>query len=348
MTGGAWPTAVQTLLLRAALLDEAPARDALDAWRARVDLGGPGRPDRLDRGSRRLLALLSERAAGSPIEARCREEYARAAAENAALMASAAGAIRRLADAGIETMLLKGLALVAAGIVSSGARPMADCDLLVRESDALAARDVLAAAGWRLEGRLDAAILNVRHGVTFRNAAGQQIDLHWHVLAECCEPGSDRAFWDASVPAAMGDVATRTLSATDMVLHACVHGVRWSIVPPVRWAADALSVMRAAGDRLDWTRLAAEGERRLVVPALVATLGYLRTSLDAPVPPAILARLEGAPVPAWVQAEYRLKLRPRSRARQAKYHWYLHRRLSAAPTVAGAAWRFPAYLWRRF
>ena len=343
--GDCWPSAEQTLLVQAALLDGDAGRRALSAWRSQAAL------DRLDLGSRRLLPLLYERLQADPADPLLpilRDAHQQAATKNAALIEATAAAIQTLTDAGIDTIVLKGMALIASGMASPGARPMADCDLLVPESLALAARDALLRAGWRLEGRMNADILSLRHAVTFRAPSGHQLDLHWHVLADCCDSGADEDFWRAAVPASLHGVPTRTLCPADMVLHACVHGVRWSIVPPVRWAVDAMTVIRAATAPIDWDRFVVQAETRLLVLPAIDTLRYLRDHLGAPVPGWVDERLARASMPAWARAEYRVKRQPRTARRQAAFHWYHHRRSRASGTFLGDLATFPSYLRRRW
>jgi hypothetical protein len=342
MSGDCWPTDIQTLLLRAALVDGPSAKASLEAWRSRADI------DRLDRGSRRLLALIAPRLADDdPLAALAHEERTRAETRNADLLRVAAHVIRQLSDVSVETVLLKGMALVARGYLTTADRPMADCDILVRESQALAARNLLIARGWHSDDRLDAGTVAVRHSVNFRNADGRQIDLHWHVLAECCEPGADSDFWRAAAPATLHGEGTRTLCAEDMVLHACVHGLQWSIVPPVRWVVDAAAVIRAAGAAFDWKRVADQAERRMLVLQVHDTLRFLRDAIEIAVPEDVLSRLARAPLLPWTRAEYRVKTSQRSRTRQLLYHWYVNRRLNASRSALGAAVRFPTYLRQR-
>lgn len=346
MTGDCWPTSDQTLLLQATLLRDRAAGRALEQWRSRVDLG------RLDRGSHRLLPLLYQRllkdAATDPLVPRLREVYDRAVSQNTLLIDAAAGAIRALDAAGIDTVLLKGMALIAGRFAAPGERPMADCDLLVPEAQAFAARDVLVREGWRLEGRMDAGLLSIRHAVGFRSPSGHQVDLHWHVLADCCQSGADVDFWRAVQPATLNGTATHTLCAADMVLHACVHGLRWSVVPPLRWATDALMVIRAVDPAVDWERVVDQAERHMLVLPMIDTLRYLQDVLEASVPEQVHARLARIGVPRWAQAEYRIKMRRRSPQRQFLFHWFQHRRHSGSGTLLGDLVSFPAYVRRRF
>jgi hypothetical protein len=168
------------------------------------------------------------------------------------------------------------------------------------------------------------------------------------VLGECCNPGADVDFWRAAAPATLNDAATQTLSPADMILHACVHGLSWSIVPPVRWVPDALVVIRAAGGTVDWERLVEQAERRILALPMIDTLRYLTDTFDAPVPAWVHAHLARVPVPAWALSEYRVKLRRRSRRRQLLFHWFQHRRLRRSGSLLGDLVRVPDYVRRRW
>jgi hypothetical protein len=344
--GGSWPTPDHTRLLRAALFTGEAGRRALDEWRARTAL------DDLDPGSRRLLPLLYTRlvaeSAGDPLLPRLEQAYRDTAAGNRVLLQAIAGVVRTLNRAAIPTLVLKGLALLVRGLIPVGARPMADADLLVPETRALAARDELLGTGWQPVDPVDVDLLAVRHSIGFVSAAGARLDLHWHVLAECLEPGADDTFWQAAEPVEVGGAPSRTLSAADMLLHTVVHGVRWSRMPPVRWAADAAILLRSARPPVDWDRLADEAERRRLVLPVGDALGYLHDALELPVPDAVRTRLSRVAVSIGERIEHRLRMGRRTLWRQALLHWFRHRRLSPGGTLLADFARFPAYVRRRW
>ena len=340
--GGCWPTPEQTLLLQAAVLGTQPAQSAFDTWRSRVDI------NRLDYGSARLLAFvylnLRDRLTDDDVVTRAmRERYERAIADNDRRLVTLTSVIATFRDAGIDTLVLKGMALVATGHLPPGARPMDDLDVLVPEAQAIEARDLLLASGWRLVQPMNRDRLSVGHGAELSSPAGDRLDLHWHVFAECCGPGADDVLWQAAETVRVNGVGTRVLCSADFLLHVTAHGLRWSTVPPVRWAADAVTIMRAAGDRLDWNRLVHQAiGRRLTLPVIDA-LRYLRDDLGIVVPAPILRELQSAPAPPLIVAEHRVRMQTRSPSRQARYHWIRHRRLSGRSWLGDLA-RYPEYL----
>jgi hypothetical protein len=90
--------------------------------------------------------------------------------------------------------------------------------------------------------------------------------------------------------------ATLAPCPADLILHVCVHGAWTLSEATARWVADAVTVIRAAGDRMDWDRLLAQVVRRRVVIGLRNDLTYLAREFGAPVPGVVLERLRDAPV----------------------------------------------------
>lgn len=353
------PTAEQLLVLHAAIDEPGAARVAWERRRAGGEL------DALDQGSVRLLPLvyrnLGPEAFDEEAGDRLRRLYRRAWSHNQLVFRRAAEAIGVLGAAGVETLAIKGasLALLAYGDV--GARPMDDADLLVpieRTRDALTA---LEAAGWRPDHEDPPAWTAVHHSLGFAGPEGGNVDLHWFAL---WQPARDDELWRASVPLELAGAATRAPSPSDQLLLACVHGAPWSPLPPFRWIADAVTVIRAAGPELDWERLVAEARRRRLTVAAAAALAYLSEEFGADVPDATLTGLRAAPASRHERAAFRAAGRPDSPLRTLRMAWDRYRRLrdldTGAPRPAGfldfarrfwgleSAWQLPRHAVRAF
>jgi len=313
--GGYWPTRMHELLLKAALLQGDVALDAWNGWMAGVDL------DRLDQGSYRLLPLLYRNlvACGvdDPLLRNLKGIYRMAWYRNQMLFRTAASLLQALHDAGIRTMLLKGLALSLLYYRDYGLRPMYDWDVVVPIGQAQEAIRLMIELGWRPKARSPRVLLrdgffSVSHSCEFRDDDDHACDLHWHVLDECRYENADDDFWGRAAPVEFFGVRTLALDPTDQLLHVCVHGARWSRVPPVRWVADAAMILNSQS-MLDWERLVAHVRKRRLVLQMVDTLGYLRDLLDAPVPPLVLQRLCAMPVSTVERMEHWVKTRPLGR-----------------------------------
>lgn len=334
-----YPDARQQTLLRAALL---PVPEALEAWRATSPWLDPGR---IDQGSRQLLPLvwanLTHQGVRDPRLKSLAGLYEDTRARTGVVLAGAGRVLAALRTAGIETLVLKGGALVAGYYRDAGVRPMSDVDVLVPTSAATSAVEVLGRHGWSPRHRWSTRAVSMTHAAVFDDTHRTPVDLHWHVFAECCRPDDDAALWTRSIAFELAGVATRALSPADQLLHVCVHGEKWVHVPGIRWVADAVVVIRAG--EVDWSRLVEQAVRRRFVLRLARQLAYLRQIVDAPVPGDVLALLAAAPVSRLERLEQALGVRERLRSNSLLAHWFTHAR-SAPRGMVGSVFSFPRYL----
>lgn len=347
--GGALPTPEQELLLRTALLPGDDALDGFRAWRARTDFNN------LDAGSYRLLPLLYrnllKHGSTDPLLPKLRGVYRQTWYKNQLEFHNFAALLGSFGDAGIATLLLKGPALVLQYYKDYGLRPMDDFDVLVHLQDAPAAMHILQSLRWmpKLKNlRSPEALIPMRHCGEYEDAIGQQLDLHWHVLQECRQPDDDDDFWAGAVPTTLAGISTLALNPTDQLFHVCAHGMRWSPVPPVRWAADAWMILMAADTNIDWRRLTAQAEKRHLILPLRDALGFLREKLDAPIPPEALAQLQALPVTSRERSEYAARTHPQKILGYIPAMWVDYERTAnaraLAPKLFGFA-RFLQYTW---
>jgi len=314
---GGWPNQEQELLLRAALLHGNEALEAWESWSAGIDI------DRIDQASTRLLPLLYKnlRAHGvtDPMMGMMKGVYRLAWAKNQVLFRSMAPILVAFHEAGLETLVLKGAALIVQYYREYGLRPTSDFDVLVRTAQAPTAIQLLEKLGLRpVVSMVDvspsnSAIFSVLHGHSFVGSEGQSLDLHWHVLHDCAYPGADDDFWAGAVPIVIRDVPTLALNPADSLLHLFKHGSLWSSVAPIRWVADAMMILNDSEAQVDWERLLAQARDRQLVVTVREALSYLRRLLDAPMPPDMLHSLMSIPVSRIERIEHRIRLRSRAR-----------------------------------
>ncbi len=144
--GGCWPTPLQELLLLASVLRGTASVETWRRWKAAVDL------DRIDPGSRRLFPLayrnLGAQGVKDPLMNIFGWFYRSTLSENQRMFAQIADLLDAFRCAGIETMLLKGAALILLHYKDPGLRPMVDFDILVPAAKAAAAIKTLSELGW--------------------------------------------------------------------------------------------------------------------------------------------------------------------------------------------------------
>src|ERR1044071_9485264 len=127
---GCWPTRAQELILRAALLEREPALESWNEWRRTVDI------DVVDYGSHRMIPQLyrslQRHGVKDPLLDRLKGVYRYYLCKNEILMHRTGALLAAFEDADIQTMVLKGAALIQLYYRESGLRPMLDADVLVQ------------------------------------------------------------------------------------------------------------------------------------------------------------------------------------------------------------------------
>jgi hypothetical protein len=244
-----WPDRLQELLLRATILRGDEAVSAWEEWAAEADI------DIADEGSVRLLpetyTNLRSLGVDHDLFRLIKGVKRRTWLQNQLLFHQAATALEILHGHGIATMVTKGPALVLRHYHDLGRRPMADFDIVLHKEDLKAGIHALAENGFRLrQPEMADRDLNLIHALSYVNETGRQFDLHWEVIPRCTNA---QPFWDLATPVHFNEVTTLAPSATDLLLHVCVHGLRLNRIPPLRWVVDASVILRDS--EVDWDRL---------------------------------------------------------------------------------------------
>jgi len=343
-----WPNADAELLLAAAVYHDERATAAWGRWTER--------PRPPSHAADRLMPLVYRNLSRLGVaEARlepCRPLYRATWLRNQRHARVLRGAVSRMAQAGIATLIVKGAALAPLYYRDLGVRGMGDVDILVPGPAFHAAIALFSAAGWACSYEpLQHFDTRFGYAVELRDGAGGKVDLHCQLLMPSVDRDADAPFWDASVPVTLHGVSSRTLSPTDHLLHVCVHGLEWVDPPCIHWIADAMIILERAGDAVDWDRLLSLAEARGVLAPTTAALTFLAERFDAAVPAATLMRLRRTPIADADRRHHEL----RSRSRQGRpllelaHHWRMLSRGTGATSVRDALRHAPAYLrfWTR-
>ena len=343
---GYLPTPEQELLLRASLLPDDRAIEAWEAWILQVDI------DNLDHGSYRLFSLLYRNLRTHDIDhpaiPRFRGFHRKTWYQNQLLLHRMAAVVRSLQAEGIETLILKGAALVLLGYYEDpGLRPMSDFDLLIRPEHSLRAVRMLQADGWQSYYDLTPteAHLATVHSHDFRRGEDGLFDLHWQVLPESISTGASEVFWKRAIETKLGGLTVHALNPTDQFFHICVHGMQWNQVPPIRWIADAMVVLRKARGEIDWDRLVEHGRQHLVLLRLHTALSILQDRFDAPLPAEILDRIKRFPEYTFGRFEYYVSKTPYLvSCAQLPAYWFRYVRLTQDRNWLSRTMGFPRFL----
>ena len=291
-TGGWLPSPAQKSLLRACISsDAAVANAAFQDWLRRM------RGQSFDSASWRLLPILARnlrnQGVSHPILDDIEPIHRYIWLRNKIHLNRAARMLNTLNGQENRCIALKGASLLLRCYGDPGLRSMEDFDVLIHTENAWNTVQFLINEGWQapfIKSRLDQRWLASHHSLNFIGPDDTRLDLHWHIFPERVEDGADAGFWENAVPLEVGDAEALALDWTDEFLTACVHGIRWERVPPIRWIVDAHAIMNAAGT-INWNRLYDRAAGlRFLLPLRVA-LNLLRHEFSLPVPDDVIRRL---------------------------------------------------------
>jgi hypothetical protein len=321
------PTPNQILLLRASLLSGSDAASAWKTWRGRVNF------DDIDAASYRLMPLLYKNLRREKIEdellGRLKGIYRHTWSRNQLLFHEAGRVLKAMNDAGISVLVLKGATLANAFYCDAGLRPMNDFDFMVPLGEAFRAFEVMQTCGWNYAEFVPLKqLVWCFHAGKWTNRNGQQIDLHWHLLPEGRQPGIDDDIWARSVKIEIGGGIFSAMDATDLLWHICAHGAVGDSIPPIRWVADAWTILQSKRDAIDWERLVKTTQRRHLTLVVGRALSFLREEFSAPVSAGVVEELNRTPH-AWLERwEDRIKSGPQGILGALPLHFVNYLRLS--------------------
>lgn len=339
------PNATQLAAIQCALL---PPEKALEAWAHLRD-----RSDSLDKtdiATFRMLPMVYRNLRSAGLDEAemtlLKGVYRQFWLKARITLRAADVSLRRLRTAGIEPVTLKGLGLLATAYPESALRPMHDLDYLIAQDDFKRAFEVLSAAGWKpLRGSREGYFRRLRtfHALPLVSPDGLELDLHRYMLEENCYPGADARLLGRLREGVVDGLRVTTLSAEDQVINACVHGVRWDPVPPLRWVLDAVMAIRTAGDAFDWGYLEGEAAERGVSLAMAAALSFAR-DFEPSIPAATIEALMRVPRGRLERWDFRFQQGGYSAPVQIGRYVTRYLRLSSRRSAYRKIREFPTYL----
>lgn len=291
ISGRDQPIGDEALLLRMILTDQPDRMAGWRRWSQRVDFErlAPVIQDLLPA----LYKTISPLVPDDPLLNRMRGVYKRTWTHNLNALRVAISCCQMLERAGIDTMLFKGVSLLA-DYDTPGLRPMGDVDVLVPRSRVNTAIDVLLDDGWRPfpfcgRSRLQNVIVRRLHGWSFLKY-GVNVDLHWQTLHKTVGREDDVCIWENRCEATLFGIPARIPSASDRLLYALAHGADTEGRRRVTWILDAAQILGSHSNAIDWAEFRAKASRMALDVLVRDLLGILRDRFDLPVPdPAIPA-----------------------------------------------------------
>lgn len=201
-------------------------------------------------------------------------------------------------DAGIETMLIKGLAISEILHKNISLRPISDIDLLIKEDDFKRLRKLLQKHGYTSTPSLPD--LNGFEGVQYAHCFDQikfskkdqtHLDIHFRLLNMGYPRSDDRQVWKRAMQVKIADFEAFVPSPEDMLLHLCYHA-NYHRFRQLRYFHDISEVIKIFGDEIDWASVLRTARERRFETSLYYTLYFTNELLIPPVPANVLQKLQ--------------------------------------------------------
>ncbi len=283
-SGSPFPLVSQELLLKAALLRGEEMLTAFRKWKNLVDFEKD-----IEYASFRMLPLLYQNLHNNDVTdelmPRLKGIYRNSWSKNQFLFYKTGSVLKLFHQAGIKTIVMKGIPLSILIYKNYSTRPMADMDILILFSKADSAVELLKKYGWELHNP-QYLEYNLKYGrsVTFTDKNKTELDLHWHPIFEAHDNISEDDFWGNTIPFQVGGIKTLSFCVTDLFFHTIVHGLRYNPEPPIRWIADAMAILYSPDYEIDWERLLHHTKKFRVVLYMKDALKYLAKEFHADIP----------------------------------------------------------------
>ncbi len=342
------PDEQQILLLKAALCPGQDCYDNFQQWRKQVDL------DDIESASFRLIPLLYEnlrKHAVHQVELGKLKGISRYHwCKNQILLKSMTDLLRLLSLNEVDTLVLKGGALIYGYYKRPALRPMNDVDILVPRRSLQQAVSVMLANGWKSLNNNDITDPSVQknlHSVEFVDAKGNECDLHWTPLWDATWEGAETHFWETAEPITIQGIDTRIMGPTEQLFHTIVHGSQFNALPPLRWIADAFKIIENDGERIDWNKLITLGKEYSYLTNLQQGILFLRSNFEIQMPEAFVTALVHRKVPLNEKLEYQLESRyiPAHRIDMLLLRaWFRHSKQKRNTHSLYRLWSFPSYI----
>jgi hypothetical protein len=280
---GIFPTAEQTILLKACLLSGPESTEAFHEWLEIINipstmtaeksaLGLPQFFDKLDLGSQRLLSMFYKNMKINKVEhpliPKLEGYYKYVWYRNQVLMSEFRKLAVILSDQGIEVVLRKGLYMTAMVYKDFGTRPTVDIDIAVRKEDWMKTVLIIEANGWKPKTKLNPhrMSLSQRHAFPYVNK-NFELDLHYDFTNYPITDQTKNQIW-SKLNKTEG---FNSISKSNEVYLSLIHGFRINIIPPIRWVADSVLLFRQfdEGDWHDFLKILDREKRKSVLIMLV-------------------------------------------------------------------------------
>jgi hypothetical protein len=309
--GNCWPSEVHLLLLKAAFNEFSIALPAFEKWTRLIDINA------IDAVSYNLLPKVYKNLNTPTLANReiIKGIYKRTWVQNQLYFRFFANFLQKMPLHFLQNIvLMKGAAMILGYYGDVGVRVLGDIDILVKRELAVPLMHYLFEHGFEsldpmyTSASLSPACLIARHSINFTHkgfSPAFNLDIHWSPLIEIRLSAATEPTWFNHVlPITLSGVELHRLDATNLLFQTCVHGVKHSAVPTLRWILDALILIEKLPSEIDWERLINNAKTVGLMVPIRQSLNFLHQTFQASIPTIVIKKINQSPSSLIERIEY--------------------------------------------
>ena len=216
-------------------------------------------------------------------------------------------ALAAVQQAGLDALVLNGLATAQLEFSDLGLRPTHQAELLVRPQQRDAAVAILQAQQWRPLWPVPQSGAGYR--CQFANPQQARLSLHWFASLDSRWTGADELCWTHSREFRLHQQPAHALSAASALLHTCVRGTKHKGPDSLEWLLDA-SMLLASHPDLDWPGVLREARYRRQELHLQRALAILQSLSKVTPPPWVVESLQATPASLLARLHFHFNASP--------------------------------------
>ncbi len=220
------------------------------------------------------------------------------------------GLLARLAEAGLDYLVVKGPALAYTVYPEPGQRFFNDLDLVVREQDGAATHQLLVELGFKpemdwsgLPPKLTARAVPYELKY-WHEQNGLLVEVHYDDLLNAGLASRDViGFWERARTVRIEGVVVKILSVEDQLIHLCMHA-HYHGYTRMNWLSDIAFIMRDQAGQIDYPRLLQTVRTEEAQVGVYYSLYFLERLLAVGAPAGVLAALRPDRFRRWWHERY--------------------------------------------
>lgn len=246
--------------------------------------------------------------------------------------------LARLSAAGIDYLVVKGLAVAFTVYPNPALRLFSDVDIVAREADWTRIHQVLMDSGFISEEGWEKPVPKliaeavVQELKYWSESDHLLVEVHFEDLLYAGLAARDvQGFWDRSRFIEVEGLPVRVMSLEDQLVHLCAH-LHYDGAKRLNWFSDIVIIIRDHADELDWQLVVDVARREEAQVPVYYALRYVSGFVGVEPPPGIMEALRPDWFRRWWHDRYVpeagvLSLEPMAQPSLSFYHQPLFRRL---------------------